>query len=820
MDRKKGNVDLGNIMHGLSDQSLVPDEAVFVNMPHFPSVSEGKGISMLLCSSLKRWELAAPDRVDCYVDGVYIKEGYTYRYFDYRQVFSEQKDHGPIMVSVQLAYSDTVRISMHRGFGRALEDTEMIACHEPFDQKVSITDSRDTLVISNGRLSVVIDKDPWHLRIEKDGKPLMSEFGKDCHSFMPYEVCPAGFLFDSDGESYACTSFSFGPYENIYGSGENFSGLNRRGRAFTLWNTNALGVNTNRAYKNIPFFHSSNGYAVMINSSHKIHADYGCKLSKAIELMVGGEALEYFVFAGDSFQDRLRAYYRLTGMPAIPPAWSFGLWIGKISYRSEEEVRTVAKKFRDEDIPCDVIHVDTDWFEENWVCDWKFAKDRFPDEKKMIDDLHKAGYRLSLWQLPYVERGNISTEVYDEGVSKGYFASLENGDMMFPHGLIDMSNPEAVEWYKDKLLRPLLEEGVDVIKVDFGESAPEFFRYAGASSEEMHNLYALLYNKAVYEVTKEVKGSEAMIWARSAWAGSQRYPVHWGGDAGTDFGSLATSLRSCLSLSLSGLPFWSSDVGGFWFDSDPELYVRWSQFGMFCSHARLHGFYTREPWDFGKEAEDIFRSYVKLRYSLMPYILNQARAVADGSLMHRAMIYSYPDDPNTENIETEYMFGSEILVSPVLERGGRARTYLPAGLWTNLVSGEKVEGGRWIDRVYALDEFPVFAAPNAIIARGPSMNYVGEISNPDLTLDIYPDRTGERSIRLSDPAVSCTLSSSPEAVTIALDGDYAGKLYIEIHDADIVSVMAGDEEAAVVKTGSGIRFEAVKGKAAYVCRRA
>ena len=230
----------------------------------------------------------------------------------------------------------------------------------------------------------------------------------------------------------------------------------------------------------------------------------------------------------------------------------------------------------------------------------------------MVEQLHRNGYKLSLWQLPYIERGNISYEIYDEGIKNGYFASCPEGDLKFAHGLIDLTNPEAVHWYKEKLIKPLLRLGIDVIKADFGESAPPFFKYAGKDGMEMHNLYALLYNKVIYEATKEELGEEnALIWARSAWAGSQQYPVHWGGDSGTDFGSMASSLKGCLNASVSGIPFWSSDIGGFFFQCNPTLYIRWSQWGMFCSHARLHGFYTREPWDYGEEAVTIFRKYAK-----------------------------------------------------------------------------------------------------------------------------------------------------------------------------------------------------------------
>jgi alpha-D-xyloside xylohydrolase len=314
--------------------------------------------------------------------------------------------------------------------------------------------------------------------------------------------------------------------------------------------------------------------------------------------------------------------------------------MSKISYGSREQVETVAKRMRDERIPCDVIHIDTDWFNENWICDWKFSDKKFPKVKEMIDNLADDGFKISLWQLPYVERGTESYEVYDDGLSNGYFASAPDGETIFPHGLIDFSNPEAVEWYKNKLIKPLLELGIKAIKVDFGESAPPFFRYSGINGSEMHNLYALLYNKAVYEITEEVLGKEnALIWARSAWAGSQRYPLHWGGDAGTDMHAMAHSLKGCLSIGICGFPFWSSDIGGFWFESNPRLFARWSEFGMFCSHARAHGFFTREPWDFGDEVKAIYKKYAELRYQLMPYIYSQAVSAVNTSLpMHKALV--------------------------------------------------------------------------------------------------------------------------------------------------------------------------------------
>jgi alpha-D-xyloside xylohydrolase len=461
-------------------------------------------------------------------------------------------------------------------------------------------------------------------------------------------------------------------------------------------------------------------------------------------------------------------------MPKMPPKWSFGLWLGKISYRSADEVLQVASRLREEKIPCDVIHIDTDWFAENWVCDWQFDKDRFPDVSGMIENLHEEGFKISLWQLPYIERGNISTEVYDEGLAKGYFASLPNGDMKYPHGLIDFSNPEAVHWYKNKLLRPLLEQGIDVIKVDFGESAPAEFKYAGISGSEMHNLYSLLYNKAAYEATLDVKGEEnAMIWARSAWAGSQRYPMHWGGDAGTDYSSLASSLQGCLSLSVSGMPFWSSDVGGFWFMPSPDLYVRWVQFGVFCSHMRLHGFYTREPWDFGEEALGIVRKYINLRYQLLPYIFRQALdTTKTGVLFHRPMAYDYPQDPTTASIDTQYMFGESLLVAPIVNEDGICEIYLPQGLWTDFFTEEQIEGPVWLKRTYKLEEFPVFVKENSVIPMDIVHQCIDESHKSEKTLHIYFANTTQR-IEYQDESFDITVSSHSDCcIKIDVSGDF------------------------------------------------
>jgi alpha-D-xyloside xylohydrolase len=814
--------NLGNIMHGLSDQSVIPPSQVTFNMPCFPQIDKSKDSTLLLVDSVKRWEIKDGEAF-FYVDGTYIHEDYTYRYFDYRQVFRPLANHGNLVVRISFPFEDTVRITMQKGFSisESLTNTEMIRGHEEFAHIVEGTEDNQQIHITNHIVDVYVTKNPWKIVICNKGKEIFRQFGKDNHSFMPYEICPFGFYYDNENKkSYACDSLALDPYEHVYGLGENFSKLDRRGRDFTLWNTNALGVNTNRCYKNIPFLHSSKGYGLFINSSNKMHVDCGKKLSKALEMMVGCEVLDYFLFIQPTLEQQMLPYFKLTGRPVVPPKWSFGLWISKISYRSQQEVKNVSERLRKEKIPCDVIHVDTDWFAENWVCDWKFDINRFPNVKQMLSDLHQKGFKLSLWQLPYIERGNISTEVYDEGVSKGYFAANENGDLLFPHGLIDFTNPEAVRWYQEKLLKPLLELGVDVIKVDFGESAPENFQYAGMDGKVMHNLYSLLYNKAVFEETERVHGTEnAIIWARSGWAGSQKYPVHWGGDAGTDYGSLANSLAGCLNLSLSGIPFWSSDVGGFWFRPDDDVYIRWVQFGMFCSHARLHGFYTREPWDFGEQALSITRKYVNLRYQLMPYIYNQAIKVREtGVLFHQPMVYAFPRDENCRSIDTQYMFGSELLVAPVLNKEGDVRFYVPDGVWTNLLDDNQISGNQWVRQTYAMDEFPVYARENAIIPMCQVMQYVGELPE-DLTFHFYPGADGNNTFTLYEQKIQVRMDCSRKSIGISFSGE--NKDYqLVIHNVHVVDIKdSNGREVKYVVKGNNVSISLSNGQTKLIINR-
>jgi alpha-D-xyloside xylohydrolase len=417
--------------------------------------------------------------------------------------------------------------------------------------------------------------------------------------------------------------------------------------------------------------------------------DFGVDFQGTSQLLVGDDELDLFVFLGAP-KDVLDEYTEVTGKAAMPPLWSFGLWMSRITYFSEADVRQVADSLRHHRIPSDVIHLDTGWFESDWRSDFRFSPSRFDDPRAMIDDLLERGFHVSLWQLPYFVPEN---RLFPEIVRNGWAVKDAKGNLPYPDAILDFSNPAAVEWYQGRLA-DLLEMGVGAIKVDFGEAAPlTGLFHSGRTGWFEHNLYPLRYNQAVAEVTRRVKG-ESIIWARSAWAGSQRYPVHWGGDPATTDVGMAATLRGGLSLGLSGFSFWSHDIGGFTSATPEPLHRRWTAFGFLTSHTRSHGLPPTEPWLVGESFLADYRRAAELRYRLMPYVYAQAKlSVERGLPMVRALFVEFPDDPGSWLVEDEYLFGADLLVAPLLEETGDRDVYLPPGRWIDYQTGETFEGG-------------------------------------------------------------------------------------------------------------------------------
>jgi alpha-D-xyloside xylohydrolase len=559
---------------------------------------------------------------------------------------------------------------------------------------------------SNTCGSVTVLENPWCIEFrDAKGRLLTKTNHRSDNNTTFTPILPFSFVRRaSDYSRSVAAVFSLSPGEKIFGCGESFTRLDKRGQKVVLWTDDANGVQNQGMYKPIPFFLSSQGYGMFVHSSSPITCDFGSYFSGINSLMLGDEDLDLFIFFG-SPKEILDAYTTLTGKSPMPPLWSFGLWMSRCTYDNENQVRDIAAKLRQNRIPDDVIHLDTGWFETDWRCDYQFSTSRFKDPQKMIADLKKDGFHISLWQLPYFVPKN---KLFPEIIEKGLFVRDAKGNLPYEDAVLDFSNPATVTWYQDKIAN-LLRLGVGAIKVDFGEAAPANGLYAsGRTGFYEHNLYPLRYNKTVADITRQVTG-ENIIWARSTWAGSQRYPVHWGGDAENTDSGMAATLRGGLSIGLSGFCFWSHDIGGFVNRPPEDLYRRWTPFGMLTSHTRCHGVSPREPWEFGDSFMDAFRRADDMKYQLMPYVYAQAKNCSEKGLpMLRALLIEYPDDPGSWLVDDQYLFGSDILVAPLLEAGTTERNvYLPPGAWIDYQTGNVYHGGQW--RKIAAGAIPIVA---------------------------------------------------------------------------------------------------------------
>ncbi len=550
----------------------------------------------------------------------------------------------------------------------------------------TVTDTSGSIVYRSEAGSLEIRRDPWRLVLRNSSGKLLTETRTwSDNDSTQVKVQPFSFIKrGSDNTRSVNPVFSLMPGEKIFGTGESPTALNKAGQKVNMFVTDPQGPETADMYKPVPFYMSDRGYGVFIHTSAPVTADFGASYGGATKLFMADEVVDLFIILGTP-KKILSEYTALVGRPEMPPLWSFGTWMSRITYFSEKEGREVARKLRENKIPSDVIHFDTGWFGTDWQCDYAFASDRFDDPAGMLADLKKDGFHTSLWQLPYFTPKN---KFFPELVEKGLYVRNGRGQLPYEDVVLDFTNPETVAWYQDKLAG-LLKQGVGAIKVDFGEGAPLEGIYAnGRSGLYEHNLYPVRYNRAVAEVTRRTNG-ENIIWARSAWAGSQRYPLHWGGDAATTNTGLQGTLRAGLSLGLSGFTFWSHDVGGFVTESPEELYRRWLPFGFLTSHTRIHGAPPTEPWLYGKDFTDYFRKCAEMKYRLMPYVYSEAvTSSANGWPMMRALLLEFPDDPGAWRVDDEYMFGSSILVAPMMEAGSSRDVYLPGkGKWIDYQTG-------------------------------------------------------------------------------------------------------------------------------------
>ena len=540
--------------------------------------------------------------------------------------------------------------------------------------------------------SIEIQKYPFRIVIkDAKGKVLTQTRHLIDNDSTQVKLLPFSFIKrGSDNSRSINPVFLLSPGERIYGCGESFTSLNKVGQKVHLSVTDPQGPETDGMYKPVPFYFSNRGYGIFMHTSAPVTCDFGASYIGAQRLFLADEQMDFFIFFGEP-KDILNEYTNITGKSPMLPLWSFGTWMSRITYFSQEEGLEIARQLRKNKIPSDVIHFDTGWFGVDWQCDYEFAKERFKDPVGMLKQLSKDGFHTCLWQLPYFTPKN---RFFPEIIEKGLHVVNATGGMPVEDAILDFSNPETVNWYQSKI-EGLMKQGVSTIKCDFGEAAPyNGFYHSGKGGLYEHNLYPLRYNKALWEVVERSHPGEGIIWARSAWAGSQRYALHWGGDAATNNIGLLGDLRGGLSFGLSGFSFWSHDMGGFVTASPEDIYRRWLPFGFLSSHTRAHGAPPTEPWLISESFTDAFRDCAEMKYKLMPYVYAQAKDCSERGLpMVRALLVEFPHDKGAWLVEDEYMFGSQILVAPLMESGNSRDVYLPKGKWIDYQTGKVYEGG-------------------------------------------------------------------------------------------------------------------------------
>lgn len=601
------------------------------------------------------------------------------------------------------------------------------------DAHVRIGENEEQLIYQTGSLKAVIDKAPNGYKMAfYEGDTFLTESSFRNLAYMQNT---------KTGKNYMLEQMFLDVDEYVYGLGERFTPFVKNGQVVEMWNEDG-GTASEIAYKNIPFYVTNKGYGILVDNEGDVAYEIASEKVERIQFSVEGERLDYYVISGKTPMGTVEKYTELTGKPALPPAWSFGLWLTTSFTTNYDEATTSGfiQGMADREIPLHVFHFDCYWMDAYEWCNFEWDPATFPDPKGMLKRYHDRGLHICVWINPYIGQKSC---LFKEGKDHGYLVKKTDGsvwqtDLWQPGmALVDFTNPDAVAWYQGKL-KTLLDMGVDCFKTDFGERIPvkeiEYFDHS--DPVKMHNYYTYLYNQAVFELLERERGTgEAVLFARSATVGGQQFPAHWGGDCSASYVSMAETLRGGLSLSLGGFGFWSYDISGFESTAPADIYKRWCQFGLLSSHSRLHGSSSyRVPWMFDEEACDILREFVNLKCCLMPYLYGQAvRSHKEGRPVLRPMFLDFPEDRACDTLDRQYMFGDSLLVAPIFKENGEVQYYLPEGTWYNLITGADVSGGKWQKETHDYHSLPLMIRPNTVLALGnndqkPDYDYADGVS--------------------------------------------------------------------------------------------
>jgi len=652
------------------------------------------------------------------------------------------------------------------------------------------TTETDTMItIKSGTLTLEITKDPWSMSYKRNGELITKAIGRDLACM---KTNWKG-LYHDKGDSedtYMRQQLSLGVGELIYGMGERFTPFIKNGQTVDCWNADG-GTSTEQSYKNIPFYVSNKGYGVLVNHPENVSFEVATEMVTRTEFSVEGGYLDYYLFNGPTMKEVLTRYTDLTGKPSLPAPWTFGLWLSTsfTTNYDEKTVMSFVDGMLDRGIALRTFHFDCFWMKEFHWSNFLWDERVFPDPEGMLKRIKEKGLNICVWINSYIGQ---ESAMFKEGVENGYFIKRANGDTfqwdMWQPGMaiVDFTNPHAWKWFQDKL-EVLLDMGVDCFKTDFGERIPEDGVYFdGSDGKKMHNYYTYLYNKCVYELLERKLGKgQAVLFARSATVGGQKFPVHWGGDCWSDYESMEESLRGGLSLCMSGFGFWAHDIGGFEHTSTPDVYKRWVAFGLLSSHSRLHGSTSyRVPWVYDEEAVDVVRFFTKLKAKIMPYLYATSVATSKSGIpTMRSMVLDFTEDKTCHFVDKQYMLGENLLVAPIFNDESIAEYYLPKGTWTNFFTGEEYVGGTWVTEKHDYLSIPLMVKENSIVALGACENKPDYDYASDATLNIYALQDGKEATAViygMKNQIELTATAVKNASTITITVDAAKTFQVKL----------------------------------------